>query len=72
MLKGNACHMNLWDVMGNKTHDMGGHVRIAVGERIAWIPRSWYTKAGKVKKAYKAKLAETLLMLRREPARVAA
>ena len=70
--KGNECHSNLWDVMGNKSHQESSGVYLMVNGHTYLLPSRYFTKAGKLRKDKKHVVAELLLNVRREKARIAA
>jgi hypothetical protein len=65
MKKGNACHMDMWDVMGNRNGDLGGDVKITLNGMELVVPRSYYTRVGKLRKSRRHEVAEALLAMHR-------
>lgn len=70
--KGNACHSDIWDVMGNKSSQESSGVYLLVNGHTYLLPLRYFTKAGKLRKDKKHVVAQLLLNVRREKARIAA
>ena len=66
MKVGNACHKCLEGVMGNAQNSSHGDIIVTINGVTLEIPLGFYTKTGKLRKKYKALVAQAILNARRQ------